>query len=67
VLERGDQQYRVLLSNDRAGIYAIGYALPRPVDHAVALAEIGALSGLTFALLLIGLGPAGPCRPGVTP
>ena len=59
VLERGDQQYRVLLSNDRAGIYAIGYALPRPVDHAVALAEIGALTGLTFALLLIGLGLLG--------
>ena len=56
VLERGDQRSRVLLSNDRAGIYAIGYALPRPVDHAVALAEIGALTGLTFALLLIGLG-----------
>ena len=59
VLERGDQPYRVLLSNDRAGIYAIGYALPRPVDHAVALAEIGALTGLTFALLLIGLGLLG--------
>jgi signal transduction histidine kinase len=59
VLERGDQQYRVLLSNDRAGIYAIGYALPRPVDHAVALAEIGALTGLTFALLLVGLGLLG--------
>jgi signal transduction histidine kinase len=59
VLDRGDQPYRVLLSNDRAGIYAIGYALPRPVDHAVALAEIVTLTALTFALLLIGLGLLG--------
>ena len=28
------------LSNDRAGIYAIGYAVPRPIDHAVTMAEI---------------------------
>ena len=40
VLSRGDRRYRVLLNNDRAGIYAIGYALPRPIDHAVTMAEI---------------------------
>jgi signal transduction histidine kinase len=59
LLERGDQTYRVLLSNDRAGIYAIGYAIPRPVDHAVALAEIGTLAAVTFALLLVVVGLVG--------
>ncbi len=52
VLSRSDQRYRVLLNNERAGIYAIGYALPRPVDHAVTLAEVATLSGLTFIVLL---------------
>jgi signal transduction histidine kinase len=56
VLTRGDRRYRVLLNNDRAGIYAIGYALPRPIDHAVTLAEIVTLSGLTFVVLLVLLG-----------
>jgi signal transduction histidine kinase len=59
VLERNDQRYRVLLSNDRAGIYAIGYALPSPVDHAVALAEIGVLGAVTFVALVVGLGVIG--------
>jgi signal transduction histidine kinase len=56
LLARGDQTYRVLLSNDRAGIYAIGYAIPRPAEHAVALAEIGTLAGVTFLLIAIALG-----------
>jgi signal transduction histidine kinase len=30
--------------------------VPRPVDHAVALAEIGTLAGVTYGLLAIGLG-----------
>jgi signal transduction histidine kinase len=59
VLARGDQTYRVLLSNDRAGIYAIGYAIPRPIEHAVSLAEIGTLAGVTFLLIAIGLGLLG--------
>ena len=56
VLSRGDRRYRVLLNNDRAGIYAIGYALPRPIDHAVTMAEIATLAGLTFVVLLALLG-----------
>ena len=58
-LSRGDRHYRVFLSNDRAGIYAIGYAVPRPLDHGVALAEIGTLAAATFVLLLVGLGVLG--------
>ena len=49
----------MLLSNDRAGIYAIGYESPRPLDHGVAMAEIGTLVGATFVLLLVGLGVLG--------
>jgi signal transduction histidine kinase len=56
VLTRGDERWRVLLSNDRAGIYAIGYALPRPIDHAVTLAEVVTLAGLTFVVLVAGIG-----------
>jgi signal transduction histidine kinase len=58
-LSRGDRHYRVFLSNDRAGIYAIGYEEPRPLDHGVAMAEIGTLSAATFVLLLVGLGVLG--------
>jgi signal transduction histidine kinase len=58
-LHRGDRRYRVYLNNDRAGIYAIGYALPRPIDHAVALAEIATLSGLAFVAILALLGTLG--------
>ena len=56
VLSRGDRRYRVLLNNDRAGIYAIGYAVPRPIDHAVTMAEIATLAGLTFVVLLAVVG-----------
>jgi hypothetical protein len=58
-LSRGDRRYHVFLSNDRAGIYAIGYEEPRPLDHGVAMAEIGTLSAATFVLLLVGLGVLG--------
>ena len=58
-LSRGGREFRVLLSNDRAGIYALGYELPRPIDHAVALAEIGTLAGLAFAGLLVLTGALG--------
>jgi len=58
-LARGDRHYRVCLSNDRAGIYAIGYEVPRPLEHGVAMAEICTLAAATFVVLLIGLGVLG--------
>ncbi len=58
-LSRGDRRYQVLLSNDRAGVYAIGYAVPRPIEYAVALAEIGTLSGGAFVVFVVGLGLLG--------
>jgi signal transduction histidine kinase len=58
-LSRGDRHFQVFLSNDRAGIYAIGYEMPRPLDHGVAMAEICAIAAATFVLLLGGLGVLG--------
>jgi signal transduction histidine kinase len=58
-LTRSDRHYQVFLSNDRAGIYAIGYEVPRPLEHGVAMAEICTLSAATFVVLLAGLGVLG--------
>jgi len=51
-VRRGDRTYRVLFLNDRAGIYALGYPLPRLVDHLIALAETVTLVGASYAALL---------------
>jgi signal transduction histidine kinase len=51
-VRRGDRTYKVLFLDDRAGIYALGYPLPRPVDHLVALAEIATLAGVAYVTLL---------------
>ena len=56
VVHRGDRAYRVLFLNDRAGIYALGYPVPRLVDHLVALAEIATLAGVAFVALLLAAG-----------
>ena len=53
VVQRGDRAYRVLFLNDRAGIYALGYPVPRVVDHLVALAEIVTLAGVAYVALLL--------------
>jgi signal transduction histidine kinase len=56
IVQRGDQRYRVYFLNDRAGIYALGYALPKPVDHFIALAEALTLAGVAYVLLLLSIG-----------
>jgi signal transduction histidine kinase len=56
VVRRGGRAYRVLFLNDRAGIYALGYPVPRFVDHLVALAEVVTLAGAGFAALLLASG-----------
>jgi signal transduction histidine kinase len=53
LVRRGDRTYKVLFLDDRAGIYALGYPLPRPVDHLVALAEIATLAGVAYVALLV--------------
>jgi signal transduction histidine kinase len=55
IVKRGDQRFRVYFLNDRAGIYALGYELPRPVDHFIALAELLTLAGVAYVGLLISI------------
>ena len=52
VIHRGGQPWRVLFLNDRSGIYALGYPVPRRVDHLITLAEILIVSGTAFVLFL---------------
>ena len=49
-----DGRYRVFFSNDRVFIYAIGYRTLTIFDHLVHLAELTTLSGVLYALVLIG-------------
>ena len=46
--------YRVYFTNDRTGIYAIGYPVLRLFDHLVHLAEVSTLAGAAFILALLG-------------
>ncbi len=46
--------YRVYFTNDRAGIYAIGYPVLTLFDHLVHLAEVSTLAGAAFVLVLLG-------------
>jgi signal transduction histidine kinase len=49
---RDDTTYRVHFLNDRGGIYALGYPTVTAFGHLVALAELTALSGVMFVVLL---------------
>jgi signal transduction histidine kinase len=48
----GEDTYRVYFSNDRAGIYAIGYPQLTLFDHFVHLAEVSTLAAAAFVLVL---------------
>ena len=50
----------VYVSNNRTGIYALGYPVFTPFDHLVRLAEIMALLGATFVAWTVFLTAAGP-------
>ena len=52
VVDRGERHYRVFFLNDRAGIYALGYLMPRAVDHGIELAELLTLAGVAYVVLL---------------
>ena len=49
-----DGRFRVYFSNDRAGIYALGYPVLSPFDHLVHLAELSTLAGAVYILVLVG-------------
>ena len=53
VVDRGERHYRVFFLNDRAGIYALGYLMPRAVDHGIELAELLTLAGVAYVVLLV--------------
>jgi signal transduction histidine kinase len=50
----GDRVYRVYFTNDRWGIYAIGYSQSTLFDHLVHLAEVTTLAGAAFVVALLG-------------
>ncbi|HSC28506.1 MAG TPA: HAMP domain-containing sensor histidine kinase [Vicinamibacterales bacterium] len=53
-IPRARDTYRVHISNDRAGIYAIGYPVLTLFDHLVHLAELATLGGVAFVMVLLG-------------
>lgn len=55
VLSRGDGRDHAYVSNDRAGIYVLGYPVITTFSHLVHLAELSTLSAITFVLLITGV------------
>jgi signal transduction histidine kinase len=53
-LVRDGERFRVYLTNDRGGIYALGYPSITWFGHLVSLAELGVLAGTLYAMLLVG-------------
>ncbi|MDO8835129.1 MAG: HAMP domain-containing protein, partial [Vicinamibacterales bacterium] len=51
-LSSAGQRYAVHITNDRGGIYALGYPTLSGVEHLVNVAELVVLGGLTFIALL---------------
>ncbi|HWJ56988.1 MAG TPA: HAMP domain-containing sensor histidine kinase, partial [Vicinamibacterales bacterium] len=51
-LARGDGVDRVYVSNDRNGIYVVGYPVMTPFTHLVNLGELTAFAALLFAVLI---------------
>jgi signal transduction histidine kinase len=60
---RDDTTYRVHFLNDRGGIYALGYPTVTAFGHLVALAELTALSGVMFVVLLGAVGAGAAITP----
>jgi signal transduction histidine kinase len=54
------RNYHVYFSNDRGGIYAVGYPVTSPFEHLTRLAEAVALLFGVFILLLLGATAFGP-------
>jgi signal transduction histidine kinase/MFS family permease len=53
-VRRAGDTFNVYFSNDRNGIYALGYPVLSVFDHLVHLAELTTLAGAVFVLVLIG-------------
>ena len=59
-LQAGGSASDVYISNNRAGIYALGYPVLTLFDHLIRLAEIVALAGAAFGSWMLLLALAGP-------
>ena len=53
-LESRGRSYRVHFSNDRGGVYALGFPAPTLLQHVMRLAEFTAVLSVVFVMLLIG-------------
>src|SRR6185503_11247637 len=53
-VESRGRKYRVHFTNDRAGVYALGFPVPTALHHVLRLAEITAVLSVIFVLMLIG-------------
>jgi two-component system, NtrC family, nitrogen regulation sensor histidine kinase NtrY len=51
-IQRGDVEYEVYFLNDRGAIYALGYPRPSGVGHLITIAELIALSAVTYLILM---------------
>ena len=63
-LHAGDRTSAVYISNNRGGIYALGYPLLAPFDHLIRLAEIVSLTGTAFGLWIVLVTLVGPFTAG---
>lgn len=54
-LTKDSALYDVLITNDRSGIYALGYPIHTGFDHLLHLSEISILVIVVFALLMVGV------------
>jgi signal transduction histidine kinase len=52
-LTSAGREFSVYLSNDRGGIYALGFPTVSPVEHTINVAELVTLGGVAFALLTL--------------
>ncbi len=60
VLEKDGRTYHVYFTQNRSGIYALGYPTPTLFEHTTRLAEITALTALLFVLVQVGAALFGP-------
>jgi signal transduction histidine kinase len=52
-LEKDGTSFNVYISNDRNGIYALGYPIPDLFEHLVRLSELTTLAGAGYVLVLV--------------
>ncbi len=59
-LDRAGTPFHVFISNDRGGIYALGYPVVSTIGHLVNLAELETLAATVYVALILALVVGGP-------